>query len=71
MKTVLLYLVGWNMNEIINPDAHIERMKKEIDRLTSENKWLRYLASRHLGMGFDLPEGCSGCDENIKSYKTI
>lgn len=71
MKTVLLYLMEWNMNEIINPDAHIERMKKEIDRLTSENKWLRYIASRHLGMGFDQPEGCSGCGEAAKSDNTI
>lgn len=59
------------MSENTNADARIECMKKEMERLVSENRWLRYIASRHLGMGFDMPEGCSGCDEAAKSDNTI
>lgn len=71
MMTAFRSLVRWIMSENTNVDARIDCMKKELDRLASENKWLRYIATRHLGMGFDQPEGCSGCDEIKKSDNTI
>lgn len=48
-------------------DARIAELEREVDTLRGEIRWLRYIASKHLGYGFDslgeTAEHCSGCHE--------